>query len=64
MSTIGSMKWNPENFDATEYFKNRLPPTKPCPGGTFYNVPNKVYVRCDTCHRVSYEHNEGDLHVE
>ena len=29
-------------------------------GGTFYNGPEKRYVRCSRCEHVDYEKNEGD----
>lgn len=29
-------------------------------GGTYYNGPDKRYVRCNRCHRIDWEANEGD----
>jgi len=31
-----------------------------CPPGTYYNGPEKRYVRCHRCGHVDYEANEGD----
>lgn len=29
--------------------------------GKFYNGPDKRYVRCDRCHHIDWEANEGDI---
>lgn len=49
-----------ENEDWGDYgFDPKLVGNRRCPG-TMRNGPEKRYVRCDHCHRIDWERNEGD----